>query len=238
MTIQPTPYDLRWRMFGIPVSVHPTFWLIAVLFSWPLTNREFPLLFVGIGVIFISILLHELSHALAFAMYRMPSAILLYSFGGLTMPEAPLRKRAQRIVVSLAGPAANFAIAATTWGSQLVVGWAGTNLYTFYAYIYLIGANLFLGIFNLMPVLPLDGGQVSRELLVAGSGRRGYLQALQLSIAVAAGIAAFAIACEFQLIPPTLVPLWLQPGMFAAIIFGMLAVQNYFELQNQRQSPW
>jgi Zn-dependent protease len=238
MTLQPTPYDLRWRMFGIPARVHPSFWLIAALFTWPLTQLEFTFLFVGIGSIFLSVLVHELAHAIAFAAFGARSAIILYSFGGLTIPEAGLRQRSARIVVSLAGPFSNFLLIGLLWASDRLVPWALSSLYAFVAFQLLIAINLFLGILNLLPVWPLDGGQVSRELWMASDPRGGRVRSLRMSMIVAIAFAVFAIACEFRLVPTSIVPGELQPGMFAGIMFGLMGAQNYFELRNTSRPSW
>lgn len=236
--LQRTPFDLNWRMFGIPVRVHPSFWLVAALFSWPWVELGFGYFFIAVGCIFLSVLLHELGHALTFRYYRTYSSILLYSFGGLAMPEGGrLPYRSQRIIVSLAGPFANFLLLGLVWGSNYVQPWAGPiGSYTGLLYFYLFRVNLFLGLVNLLPVWPLDGGQVSRELWTKYRPYTGVVNSLQMSLVVAITIAVYAIACEFNAIPPGWMVWWLRLGLFAGILFALLAVQNYMDLQNQRRA--
>jgi len=79
-----TQWDLRFRLLGFDVQVHPLFWLMALLFgiSW-----QAPLLILlWVVVVFVSILLHELGHALALRAFGHDAAIALYLGGGLAMP--------------------------------------------------------------------------------------------------------------------------------------------------------
>lgn len=237
MSVEPTPYDLKWQMFGIPIRIHPTFWLIAVWFSWSLADLGLQFVLIGMACMLVSLLAHELAHALMFGYYGMRSVIFCYCFGGLAIPEGQLPVRSQRIAVMLAGPCANFLIAGIVWSSNQLEPWAGNNPYTVVIYLILFSINLFWGLLNLLPVHPLDGGQVSRELWIKSQGRSGMVSALKMSIAVAAGFAAYSLACHFNVIPSSVTPWWLRPGLFAGIMFAILAIQNYFQLQNQRQRP-
>src|SRR5512134_3918704 len=116
--LPPTRYDLRFSVAGIPVRVHPLFWLIALLFG---STGDLRMLPVWIVAIFVGILVHELGHALAFRRYGQRSHILIHFMGGLTIPEpvswgsgyANVGLTAnQQIFISLAGPVAGFLLAA------------------------------------------------------------------------------------------------------------------------------
>src|SRR5262245_37099251 len=61
---EPLPYDLRWRMFGIPVRVHWTFWLFTAILGFNIVEFGFVYLLVWMACAFVSILVHELGHAL------------------------------------------------------------------------------------------------------------------------------------------------------------------------------
>ena len=101
----------------------------------------------------------------------------------------------------------------------------------------LIFVNLVWGIFNLFPVFPLDGGQVSRELCEAKWRGRGLQIALKISVGVAAAVVIYSLVCFFESQngggPLTAnLPWWVPRGsIFTAILFAMLAVQNYQLLQ-------
>src|SRR5512142_78095 len=126
--LSPTRYDLRFSIAGIPVSVHPSFWLIAILFG---ASGNLLLLPIWVLVVFVSILIHELGHALAFRRHGQRSHILLYFAGGLTIPEpvywasgyANVGLTAnQQIFISLAGPVAGFLFAALVLGLVALTG--------------------------------------------------------------------------------------------------------------------
>jgi Zn-dependent protease len=226
-----SPVDVKWRMFGIPCRIHPSFWLVAAFFAFSWVDLGIQFWFMGIGLILFTVLAHELGHALMFRAYHMPSRIVLYSFGGLAIPDGRLPARSWRIIVSLAGPLVNFLIAGIAWGSEQVAPWATTNMYTFVLYVYGVYVNLFLGLLNLLPVWPLDGGQISRELWQQAQPMQGLINSLKMSFVVALVFSIYAFACHFNLIPPELIRGWFRPGLFAAILFLILAAENYQALQ-------
>ena len=82
----PTRYDLRFILFGFPIRVSPLFWLIAILLG---SSSGDPLqILIWVLVVFVSIVVHELGHALAFRRYGLASQIILHFSGGLTVPES------------------------------------------------------------------------------------------------------------------------------------------------------
>src|SRR2546422_735068 len=80
-----TRYDLHFSLAGIPVCVHPLFWLMTALFG--ASAGDLIQLLVWIAVVFVSILIHEMGHALMMRWYGQPSRVVLYLAGGLTIPE-------------------------------------------------------------------------------------------------------------------------------------------------------
>ena len=81
----PTRFDLRFSIAGIPVRVHPLFWLIAILFGS--SSGSIVSILSWVVAIFVSILIHELGHAFAMRRYGQGSHIVLHFAGGLTVPE-------------------------------------------------------------------------------------------------------------------------------------------------------
>src|ERR1051325_1407391 len=184
----PTRYDLRFSVAGIPVRVHPLFWVISFLFGFSANNLLITVFWVV--VVFVSILIHELGHAFAFRRYGLRSTIVLHFAGGLTVPESvswgtnwanvALGPR-QEIFISLAGPVSGFLFASLIIGGVLLSGgsigvnwllgfiplpslrsipFGGAFLGVFISL--LLAVNLFWGLINLVPVYPLDGGNVAR----------------------------------------------------------------------------
>lgn len=242
--LPPTRYDLRFSIGDIPVRVHPLFWLIALLLGSSGALIEIP---IWIIVVFVSILIHELGHALAFRFYGIRSQIVLHAMGGLTIPESTpwgggwasvSPSPRQEIVISLAGPFAGFSFAAlvmaitTLTGGSLLTGklfgiiplpltaiipFGGTMLSIFVSM--LLWVNVFWGIFNLLPVYPLDGGQVTRNVLIQVDPLDGARKSLWVSVVVGGIIA--------------LVGLFVMRSPYLALLFGVLAFQSYQSLQRR-----
>ena len=82
-----TDFDLAFRCFGIPVRVHPGFWAIAAILSLPAGREPLPVLGFALAI-FLSILIHEMGHALAFRKCGIQSHVVLYHFGGLAVPDS------------------------------------------------------------------------------------------------------------------------------------------------------
>jgi membrane-associated protease RseP (regulator of RpoE activity) len=204
-----TPWDLRWRMFGIPVRVHPIFWLSALfLGGWQQTPQQAVLWIV---VVFISVLVHEMGHALTARAFGWWPSILLFGFGGVCTYQAYGRTTGRRILVCLAGPAAGFLLAAAVLSFVLLRGGMPPLKWMEWILTDLIVVNIFWSVMNLFPVYPLDGGQVTRLLFPWISPRYGLKAAVYLSI-----VFAIVVAILFALM--------YQP--FAVILFGFFAYQE------------
>lgn len=261
MLVEPTPspMDLQWRMFGIPIRVHPTFWLFSGIFGYMWFQLYgFPYLLLWIGCTFFSILLHELGHSFAGLAFGERSHIVLYSFGGLAIGNFHQVARWQRIVISLAGPAMNFLIFGIAFGiDEIVRGneeWRrifrfGIEWGPERHRVTLPGAtlgflkimNLFWGVLNLLPIFPLDGGQVTRELCMAVSRRNGLAFSLGLSFLFAALIAVYSglVMARPELPYPSAGVLRMDP-LFSILMFGFLALNNFQLLQQvqREQRRW
>jgi stage IV sporulation protein FB len=114
-----TPYDLRFRLLGIPVRVHPMFWLVSAVLGWKHQDLAFVALWVA--CVFVSILVHEYGHGLMAKAYHGSPSILLWGMGGLCYSHADRQTPLQRLAVILAGPGAGFVLlVAVLLGSSLV----------------------------------------------------------------------------------------------------------------------
>src|SRR5437870_1053723 len=103
-----SPWDLNFRLFGIPVRIHPMFWLMSALLgqSWLRVGIEY--LLIWVACVFVSILVHEMGHIIAAWAFGVWGEIVLYGFGGLAIPAGQMRHRWQHIIVCFAGPLAGF----------------------------------------------------------------------------------------------------------------------------------
>lgn len=203
---------MRFRLFDIPFHVRVEFWigmaLLGGLGGGFNDDRALARLAIWVVCGFLSIVVHELGHALAGRRYGAAPHVELYMMGGLTFLPGARFDRWRGILVSLAGPAfglglwllvhaLNGILAGRTAGS-FVIGQA----FEFLAYI-----NLYWTLFNLLPILPLDGGQVVRDLL----GPRHIQTARALGATVAGFLAVLAL---------------FERQWFIAIFLGSLAVAN------------
>jgi Zn-dependent protease len=143
-------------LWDIPISVAPSYGLfvLAVLLYAGLNYTGA----LWLGVTTIGVLVHELGHALPSKRFGLRPRIVLHALGGWCEHE-PARNRAQDFQVSFGGPAAGLALALVSWlAAELVQsfapGWLSLALY------YAATVNVSLTLFNLLPVLPLDGGRM------------------------------------------------------------------------------
>ncbi len=233
-----TRFDLYFTIAGFPVRVHPLFWLMTLMFGG--SNNEISRLLTWVAVVFGSILVHELGHAWMLRRFGQSVHIVLHGGGGLAVSESimwghgwagvALSPR-QKILATAAGPAAGFALAAMTLlvtlalggsmvGERLggIVPWVALDLPSwlngFQPFIQTVWfVNLTWGVMNLMPVYPLDGGQIARALMLKLDPVMGVTLSLWLSFILGLWLAAAGLV------------MFRSP--YLAILFVGLAVQNY-----------
>jgi Zn-dependent protease len=234
----PSPYDLNFRLFGTPVRISPWFWLMSVIFGWDFVNDpRGGVLFLALWVfcVFLSILLHEFGHVWAGKAFGSDGSIVLYSFGGLAIGSNDLRHRWQRIIVSLAGPGIQLVLYGALRLAVFRMGEDGLKdmpLLLRVTIVMLLEINLYWPLFNLVPVWPLDGGMVTRELCTGASARNGLQISLRISFAVALLLAVHALLAEHGSFR---IP-YLPTGFYPAILFGVLAYESY--LLFKQSSVW
>jgi stage IV sporulation protein FB len=101
-----TPYDLRFRLLGIPVRIHPMFWLIMALLGW--RDHDLASVVLWVACALVSILVHEFGHGLMSKAYDCSPSIVLWGLGGLCYSQGERQTPLQRLAVILAGPGAGF----------------------------------------------------------------------------------------------------------------------------------
>ncbi len=202
----------RFRVGPIPVLVHASHFLIsgwlALSFAqalpgdgrWPsaiLGDTHHPdnhvtlaiVTFIWVAIISLSVLVHELGHALASRAFGYNAVIQLMGLGGVTqtLPKAPGAPVTlpwhHELAIVVAGPVFGFAFGLLAKLGVVVSGAAAPEALS-YALEGAFVANLFWAGLNLVPVAPLDGGAISRVLLMRLFGRRGYLFAQILTLAL------------------------------------------------------
>lgn len=271
-----TDYDLRLKAGPFPLRVHPLFWVMAAVLGamnftrYPDSFNAIPpvLIVIWVVVIFFSILIHELGHAIAMRMYGESAHIVLYMMGGLAISgdegygmwqRQRARTTKEQVIISAAGPGAGFIFAAIIAG--LVFAFGGNVEFRLYSYvipipeiqlyrgeslldtilsqpasIYLIELieaalyiNVFWGIFNLLPVFPLDGGQIVRAIMTHTDPWQGVKRSLWVSLISSAVVALFGFT---------------SGNRFIGIMFVMFAISTWQTIQQMDgrggfgRGPW
>ena len=172
----------------IPILIHPFFWLFAFLIGW-LNSPSLIGAIVWMGIIFVSVLIHEFGHALTALFFKQKVQIQLIPFGGLTSYEGPTLRLWQQFLITLNGPLFGFLL------FLLATLLLEMNVFHSPFFIGVVRAtqiaNLFWTAVNLLPVLPLDGGQLLRVVLEAIFGVKGFKAALLVGAVLAVLIALF-----------------------------------------------
>jgi Zn-dependent protease/CBS domain-containing protein len=159
------------RPFGIPVYISPYWFVIAAVFSiiyaneWSSTisgNTRYLVAAAFVILLYLSVLVHELSHSVVARGYGLPvRRIVLNPLGGVSEIEREAPTPGREFAVAGAGPALSLVLAAIGWGLAQVAPYGVTG-----ALIrQLMVANIIVGIFNLLPGLPLDGGRMLRAVI-------------------------------------------------------------------------
>ncbi|MGH9182081.1 MAG: metalloprotease, partial [Acidimicrobiales bacterium] len=208
---------LELRLAGVPVRVEPMFFLGMGLLGWVM-GRQGLLLVEWLVVAGGSILVHEMGHALAFRRFGSSASVVLHGFGGYTTGAGQPPTRS--MVVSAAGPGVGLLIGVPV----LLLARATDSPPPFVQALLadLVFVNLGWGLFNLLPILPLDGGNLVAagfERLTNGGGERA---ARIVSIVASAVVAALAVWAGQQ---------------FVVLLIGYFGAQNLQALTTYREAP-
>jgi len=212
---------------GAPVYVEPTFLLLAayIVGSSLLSNGTAALggALIFVGVIFVAIIIHEFGHAAMAAALKIPSRrIVLTFFGGYVEFVRPPQKPWHEIAVSAAGPGANLA----SWVLMIsLVPLLEPSLAGDEASVALLGAlntfaflSLLLGLFNLLPGFPLDGGHILRAALTYVVSRTSArIFTAYVGLLLAGGLVIYALS---------------QGLIWTLFISGLLGLTAWTELRS------
>ena len=181
----------------IPVTIHPVFWLLAGLIGW-FNSGSLIGIVVWAFVILISVLVHEFGHALLAFIFHKKPRIELIAVGGATIYDPRGLKFWQEFLIVFAGPffgLALFFIAYLLLAAQIFTNPLILEVLAIFKWV-----NLVWSILNLIPVLPLDGGQLLRIVLESFFGVKGYKVALFVGMAIALAISFFFFLVHYFLI--------------------------------------
>lgn len=159
---------------GINVYIHWSFWILPVWIGFSVLGGGGGLLAAAsavgmIGTIFGCVVLHEMGHALAARHFGIGTRdITLYPIGGVANLERIPAKPFQELVIAVAGPLVNVAIAAAVavvFAVDAGIGAAVLHPFSGGFLTWLLAINVWLVLFNLIPAFPMDGGRVLRAVL-------------------------------------------------------------------------
>jgi Zn-dependent protease len=206
---------IQFSLFNIPVRVLPWFWLSLAIIGGAIharTKEEFFLLLLFLIAGFISILVHELGHALTAKAFGKRVEIVLEAFGGYAAYSggAPL-SRPRTFLVTAAGPALQIVLGLVVYFfAELFPSMSFQAMY-FVKVLYAISFGW--AVLNLLPVLPLDGGRILQTIL----GPSRIKLTLMISIVVAVGMGVLYYTMTNSILLP--------------IFMGMFAYQAFKELK-------
>lgn len=209
---------IQFRLFGIPVTIQPIFWLTLGLLGLMGNGVSTPSQLLGLALFvlagFISILVHEMGHALTIRAFKLPTEIVLQGFGGYASHPAGVLTRVQSFLVTAAGPGIQIALgiaAFVLWQSDRL---PDTSIRIFVGYLAIV--SIFWAVLNCFPIFPLDGGRMLQAIL----GPKRIKAVFITGLVTASVLALIAITSG-------------QP--FLAIFMGLFAWENYKYLQHSQQ---
>lgn len=200
---------LRFVFAGFPVQIHWLFWVTCAVLGGGFYARSLQdWLFVAVwtAVVFVSIMVHELGHALVGRSYGSRPSILLHGLGGLTVLPGLRVTRWRSVLLSAAGPAAGLLLGVVALLLRPVL--QPSEALGHFAFGSLVYVNILWSLFNLLPVMPMDGGQILGSLL--GPRRR--------RVTAVVGAVTAGVLCVLSL---------LAGQWILAVFLGVLAFSNY-----------
>ncbi len=208
---------ISFNLFGIPVRIEPWFWITMAFIGGGLSaNDSLSILLVFVFMLagFISILIHELGHALTVRKFGLPTAITLRAFGGYATYPAGRLDRKQSFLVTAAGPTLQLTLGILLLVVSYFVAIPAESLLKA-LFLYLIQISIIWAILNCLPIYPMDGGQMLAAAL--GPKRSHYVHLIGALCAVIIGLAAFS-----------LLQTWLLP-----LFMALFAWQNWQAFQQR-----
>ncbi|HET6948831.1 MAG TPA: site-2 protease family protein [Acidimicrobiales bacterium] len=218
----------HFRIFGVPVRVEPFFVIVAALFG--INIEPLWVVFAFVVIVFVSVLFHEMGHALTYRALGQRSAIVLHGFGGFTVPTGGGRRvlsKGKAVAVSVSGALTQLLVLGiparialeSNWGDRQGFNWAldGYDGFSWWPILYWLQlVSIWWAVFNLLPIRPLDGGHVAETLV-------GFENACRLSIA-AAIVAGFVTFRDGRF------------GLIGLLYFGFFAYVNFRDLREGQSS--
>jgi Zn-dependent protease len=201
----------------IPITIYPTFWILAALIAILFGEGDWLKMVIWVGVIFVSVLFHEFGHALTALFFGRNPRIELVAMGGLTYHDGEKLPFWKQFLITLNGPIFGFLIVIAVFLVRdipaLNTGYAGHFL------MQILVVNIIWTVVNLVPVLPLDGGQLLRIALEKFFNYKGLRYAFLTSALLS------LIFC---------LGLFLTQNFLAGAVFFLFAFENFGNYRKSR----
>jgi Zn-dependent protease len=232
------------RIRGIQIAVHVSFFLLLAYYANAgyEENGIVGMLWSSAMLVtmFTCVVLHELGHSFVGMRFGLEvRRILLMPIGGMAQFNAIPRKPSQELLMTIAGPAVNFVIAGLLW---LVVDYypdSGDLTRTASSLgdlgRFLLGWNLYMGLFNLIPAFPMDGGRILRALLAT---RLPYLRATFVAATISKVVCSIAIVFFLYFGLTGTTGAYFGAALFAFILFAGDAEYRNVKNQDQIEAHW
>lgn len=226
--------DVHFRVGRIPGRVHWSFWVFTAILGIVDPNASLVTVSLWIAAVFVSILVHELGHAFAAKAYGMAPRIVLYGMGGVAVYRPVRQSWISRVLIAAAGPGAGFMLAGLIVLLGVSMGYAvrldplgfrvgdGTLIDGRMGLFIrdLLFVNVFWGLLNLLPIQPLDGGNITATLLARFNPKNALERSFQISMYVSLVV--------------TIVMLVIFKSVFMTVMFAALAYSSYNTLLQVR----
>ncbi len=221
------PGVIRFHLGSLPVAIKPSFWVVAVVLGLPIprTLSQQPVAYMAgwIGVVLVSVLAHELGHALVARRFGAEVAITLHIMGGYTTWSTPEPiSPGRRVLVAASGSMVGFVMAGLTWLTVrgLEVSFRSNLVASLVSAFVFV--NVLWGVINWLPIRPLDGGHMLLGVLQAALGRRARMVTDVVFPVTTIGVGIFAYRTGF---------------VFAAFFCAFLLLDEIRNWQARRPSP-
>ncbi|MFT7623489.1 MAG: Zn-dependent protease [Myxococcota bacterium] len=207
------------KIAGFPLSVRPGFFVMAAMLGF--AAGDIWRILSWIGIVTVSVLWHELGHAVVMRRFGLAPEIVLYSFGGLTSGRGDVRLTPpQRVAIAVAGPAFGLVAGGAVLGATLLSGGLGEG--AIWLVSQLLWVNIGWSVLNMLPILPLDGGHALQASYEWVTGKPGQTVARWISLVVAALAALAALSANM---------IW---GALVALFCGMDSFNALRESRNMK----
>lgn len=205
---------MHFRLFNIPVTIQPGFWLFLLFFTRIYRDPSIESLTWG-GILILSLLIHECGHALTARYYGIQPNITLEAFGGSTHFDSYTLTPKQQFLITFNGPLFESSLIILSY-ALLKSGVFEHHTYLQYLCHVTMRLNILWCLLNLIPVIPLDGGYLLRYLLEKKFGVKGYKTGIIVGIICVVLIAPY---------------LYLQGFFFFGTLLLIYGFQNFLALQ-------